>query len=94
MTAPDNDYRMVRRHGVEVASQGQPLLGELRLVPVGVRGHDSAGCGPAHYRRDGRQHLRQRARARQAHPSNRRRPSEMVVGPSDSLLRFGPSPHP
>ena len=40
VTAPDDDHRMVRRHGVEVAPQRQALLGELRLVRqpvVGVR---------------------------------------------------------
>ena len=57
VTAPDDDHRMIRRNRVEVARQQQALLGELRLVPVGVRDHDSSGCGRAHRRRDGRQHL-------------------------------------
>ena len=80
VTAPDDDHRMVRRHGVEVAPQRQALLGELRLVPVGVREHDSAGCGLAHRRRDGRQHPGERARAGQVHPRAAAGRVEVVVG--------------
>ena len=80
VTAPDDDHRMVRRNGVEVAPQRQALLGELRLVPVGVGDHDSAGCGLAHRRRDGRQHLGQRARAGQVHPRPAAARVEVVVG--------------
>ena len=68
VTAPDDDHRMVQRNGVEVAPQRQALLGELRLVPVGVRDHDSTGCGFAHRPCDGRQHLGERARAGQVQP--------------------------
>ena len=51
VTAPDDDHRMIRRNGIEVALQRQARLGELRLVPAGVRDHDSAGCCLAHGRR-------------------------------------------
>ena len=85
VTAPDDDHRMVQRNGVEVAPQRQALLGELRLVPVGVRDHDSTGCGFAHRPCDGRQHLGERARAgqvqpRPAPPRPAARRAEVVVG--------------
>ena len=43
VTAANEHHRSGRRNPVEVVAQGQPLLAQLRLVPVAVRDDDPAG---------------------------------------------------
>ena len=71
---------VARRHLVEIAPQREPLLFELRLVPVAVRDDDVAGSALLDPRGHRREHVAQRARARQIDARSAARAVQVVVG--------------
>ena len=80
MAAANDDDGIVRRHGVEVAPVRQPMLLELRFVPVAVGDDDVAGTALLDPRGDRGQHVGDRARARQIHTGSAAGVVQVIVG--------------
>ena len=74
------ELRMYSCDGVEIPSVRQPLLAQLRLVPVAVGDDDLPGLTVLHARGDGREHVGQRACPRQVDAGSAAAVMQVIVG--------------
>ena len=80
MAAAHQHHRMVGRNAVELGRERQPLLAQLRLVPVRIAHDQLAGLGLGGGGADCRQQVRDRARRRQVDAVAAALVVEMPVG--------------
>ena len=80
MSAADHDDRIVRRDRVQIAAIRQPVLLQLRFVPVAVGDDDLARTAGFHARADRREHVGDAARAREIDAGAAAGVVQMAVG--------------
>ena len=80
VAAANDDDGIRRRDAVEILAVRQPMLSELRFVPVAVGDDHVARRCAANLRGDRCEHLRQRSRARQVDAGTAARIVEVIVG--------------